>query len=95
MVSDHSAIVPPGIPPNSSSLEPLPYHRGGVEYLKTQETELWRWFASTQAQADYAESLRGELLKTTYRLDASISPGRTIFEMSSAISFSLKHSVRL
>ena len=45
-----------------------------VEYLKTQEPELWRWFASTQAQADYAESLRGELLKTTYRLDADAHP---------------------
>ena len=45
-----------------------------VEYLKTQETELWHWFASTQAQADYAESLRGELLKTTYRLDADAHP---------------------
>ena len=45
-----------------------------VEYLKTQESELWRWFASTQAQADYAESLRGELLKTTYRLDADAHP---------------------
>jgi hypothetical protein len=51
------------------SLEPLPYHREMRDYLKAQERELWKWFASARAQADYKESLRLELLKTTYRLD--------------------------
>ena len=49
-------------------LEPLPYHLEVREYLKSRERELWKWFASAQAKADYTESLRLELLKSTYRL---------------------------
>jgi predicted SprT family Zn-dependent metalloprotease len=50
-------------------LKPLPYHERLRDYLHANEKELWDWFASAQAQADYAERLRLELLKTTYRLD--------------------------
>ena len=56
------------------SLEPLPYHVEVREYLKSRERELWHWFASAQAKADYTESLRLELLKSTYRLDAEGHP---------------------
>lgn len=49
-------------------LEPLPYHLEVREYLKSHERELWKWFASAQAKADYTENLRLELLKSTYRL---------------------------
>lgn len=49
-------------------LEPLPYHLEVREYLKSRERELWTWFASAQAKADYTENLRLELLKSTYRL---------------------------
>lgn len=55
-------------------LEPLPYHRKIVDYLKTQEAELWKWFASAEAQTGYAESLRLELLKQTYRLEPGEHP---------------------
>ena len=55
-------------------LDPLPYHRTVVEYLKSREPELWAWFASTQAQNDYADALRADLLKTTYRLEADAHP---------------------
>ncbi len=50
-------------------LEPLPYHVELRDYLKSRERELWDWFASARAQADYTENLRMELLKSTYRLD--------------------------
>jgi len=50
-------------------LEPLPYHRDLRDYLKTQERELWDWFASAKAKEQYTENLRLGLLKTTYRLD--------------------------
>jgi hypothetical protein len=53
-----------------AQLEPLPYHRTLCAYLRRHERELWNWFASAQAQADYTEHLRLELLKGTYRLDA-------------------------
>jgi hypothetical protein len=49
-------------------LEPLPYHLEVREYLKSRERELWKWFASAQAKANYTENLRLELLKSTYRL---------------------------
>jgi hypothetical protein len=55
-------------------LEPLPYHIELRDYLKSQERELWNWFASARAQADYTENLRMELLKSTYRLDAESHP---------------------
>jgi predicted SprT family Zn-dependent metalloprotease len=51
------------------NLEPLPYHLELRDYLKSEERELWKWFASAQAKTDYAEQLRLELLKSTYRLD--------------------------
>ena len=49
--------------------EPLPYHVELRDYLKSSERELWNWFASARAQADYTDNLRMELLKSTYRLD--------------------------
>jgi hypothetical protein len=51
-------------------LQPLPYHLRIRDYLKQQERELWNWFSSAQAQSDYTEALRLDLLKSTYRLDA-------------------------
>jgi hypothetical protein len=51
-------------------LDPLPYQRALCDYLHRNERDLWNWFASAEAQADYTEHLRLELLKGTYRLDA-------------------------
>jgi predicted SprT family Zn-dependent metalloprotease len=56
------------------SLEPLPYHVELRDYLKSEERELWKWFASAKAKADYTENLRMELLKSTYRLDPESHP---------------------
>jgi hypothetical protein len=55
-------------------LEPLPYHVELRDYLKSEERDLWNWFSSAKAQADYTENLRMELLKSTYRLDAATHP---------------------
>jgi hypothetical protein len=57
-----------------NSLEPLPYHHELRDYLKSEERELWNWFSSAQAKANYTENLRLELLKSTYRLDAEGHP---------------------
>ena len=56
------------------NLEPLSYHVELRDYLTSRERELWNWFASAQAQADYTENLRLELLKATYRLDPEGHP---------------------
>jgi hypothetical protein len=50
-------------------LDPLPFHREVVEYLKTQEAELWAWFSSTAFLDEYAATTRLELLKSCYRFD--------------------------
>jgi hypothetical protein len=63
-----------GVDETENILEPLPYHVELRDYLKSLERELWNWFASARAQADYTESLRMELLKSTYRLDAESHP---------------------
>lgn len=55
-------------------LDPLPYHVELRDYLKSRERELWNWFASARAQADFTENLRMDLLKSTYRLDAESHP---------------------
>jgi hypothetical protein len=55
-------------------LVPLPYHLAIVEYLKTQESELWNWFASNQVRAEHADGVRLDLLKTTYRLEPATQP---------------------
>ena len=65
---DGDRQAPAWLPP-SPPLDPLPYHLELRDYLKSSERELWNWFSSAQAQADYTEKLRLELLKTTYRLD--------------------------
>ena len=53
----------------SAILEPLPYHRALVDYLKTQEAELWTWFSSRTFLDEYAANVRLELLKSCYRFD--------------------------
>ena len=50
-------------------IEPLPYHREILDYLKREEADLWEWYSSTRFLAEYAEEARLELLKSTYRLD--------------------------
>ena len=53
----------------SAILEPLPYHTALVDYLKTREAELWKWFSSTTFLDEYAANIRLELLKSCYRFD--------------------------
>ena len=63
-----------GVHEPETMLEPLPYHVELRDYLKAEERELWNWFSSAKARADYTENLRLELLKATYRLDATGHP---------------------
>lgn len=58
----------------NDTLQPLPYHVRLRDYLREQETALWDWFSSAQARMHYTESLRLELLKSTYRLDSASHP---------------------
>lgn len=55
-------------------LLPLPYHEALVDYLRTQETECWNWFSSTQAQSRHADDVRLDLLKNAFRLEPGAHP---------------------
>jgi hypothetical protein len=60
----------------SAEIQPsaLPYQEALGNYLQTEEPETWEWFNSAQARSEYAETLRVELLKQTYRLDPAAYP---------------------
>jgi len=55
-------------------LSPLPYHRAIREYLKTEEADIWRWYASHKVREEQADAVRFDLLKSTYRVDRQTQP---------------------
>src|ERR1043166_8450212 len=59
------------MPGPTQPLTPLAYHLELRDYLEQHEPKLWEWFSSAKSQSDYTESLRLDLLKQTYRLDAA------------------------
>lgn len=56
-------------PDPESPIQPPAYHQALLDYLQTEQIDLWNWFSSHKARADSAESVRLELLKAAYRLD--------------------------
>ena len=59
---------------HAEQLEPLPYHREILFYLQTEQRELWDWFSSNRVQDQHADSVRLDLLKTTYRIEPETAP---------------------
>lgn len=55
-------------------LTPLPYQQALAAHLQAQEPEVWRWAASAEAREEHAASVRAELLRNSYRLDATAHP---------------------
>jgi hypothetical protein len=53
----------------AEQLTPLPYHTELRDYLKSQERDLWSYFASAKARTEFTEKIRVDLLKSAYRLD--------------------------
>ncbi len=54
--------------------QPLPYHSAIRDYLKSEEPQIWEWYASNRVQEEQAEALRFDLLKSTYRIDREAQP---------------------
>ncbi|MCY2966007.1 MAG: M48 family metalloprotease, partial [Planctomycetota bacterium] len=54
--------------------QPHPFHIRICEFLKRNEPALWNWFAADRVRTEQAETLRLELLKTTYRVDRDHQP---------------------
>ncbi len=52
----------------SEALRPLPFHEALASALERLEPGLWRWFSSDSYGQKYADNVRLELLRSTYRL---------------------------
>ncbi len=50
-------------------VEPLPYLRQLVSYLRSHEPKLWEWYGASPTRERAADEVRLALLKSTYRLD--------------------------
>lgn len=55
-------------------LQPLPYHREIVAYLKSEQEPLWKWYESARVSPKSADETRLALLKSAVRVDADTSP---------------------
>jgi Zn-dependent protease with chaperone function len=73
------------IPTDTTKLDPrpMPYHRAIVAHLRDREPELWSWFASTQKRLEEADTVRLDLLKSTYRLEPQAQP--KLYELANAV----------
>lgn len=58
----------------SLPLTPLPQHRALVDWLKSNESEVWRWHSDAERLSHDAEEVRLSLLRDTYRMDAEGHP---------------------
>lgn len=57
-----------------SRLMPLAYQRAAVDYLKTEDPAVWKWFAETADTPEQNAELRLKLLKSTYRIERNTQP---------------------
>lgn len=53
---------------------PLKYHRDLVDYLKSEEPEVWAWARSVEARQQQTTEIRDMLLRETYRLEPASHP---------------------
>lgn len=56
-------------PEQQEAFQPLPYHLAIRDFLKSEEADVWNWYTSNRVRQQQAESVRFELLKSTYRID--------------------------
>ena len=77
MIESQSTNSLPGV-------QPLPYQLALRDYLKTEEPEVWEWFASSRSRSEQAEAVRFELLKSTYRIERETQPA--MYEAAEAVS---------
>ena len=60
--------------PPAPVLPLLPFQRDVIEYLRSEEAELWRWYSSTSFLEEHATNVRLDLLKSCYRLERDAHP---------------------
>lgn len=79
----------------SLPLEPLPYHQELVRALRTHQAELWAWFSAEKTRAEQDESVRLDLLRSTYRLDRDAHPPLHAAATEAAIRLGLDEPLAL
>ena len=67
--------------------QPLPYHTAILDYLKKEESKIWEWYASHRVRDEQAETIRFDLLKSTYRIDREAQP--EIYELADNVASQL------
>ncbi len=68
----------------SETLSPTSYQVAIRDHLKDRQRELWDWFASDALRGELCEAVRLDLLKTTYRIEASENPA--LYELAAEAS---------
>ena len=68
-------------------LVPLPYHDANRDYLKQEESRVWKWFASHSSGEEQAEAVRFDLLEKTYRIERDADP--TLYAIADEVAGSL------
>src|SRR6478736_1388643 len=56
------------------NLTALPQHLTLVDWLKSHESEVWKWHSDSERLTQDAEEVRLSLLRDTYRMDADGHP---------------------
>ncbi len=69
---------------NQGLRQPLPYHVAIRDYLKTEERQIWDWYASKRVRAEQNEAIRFDLLKSTYRMDRDAQPA--LYELAEEVA---------
>jgi hypothetical protein len=59
--------------------------------LQSEDGRVWEWFASNRTGDDYAESVRFDLLKSTYRIERAADP--SLYELADGVAAALKLDV--
>lgn len=80
-------------PPPLLPLPLLPYHAAVRDFLTRTDPEVWEWFASRRLSPKYAEDVRFDLLKSTYRIERDSA--RSLYEAADEVAAKLGVSAAL
>lgn len=68
------------LPSPPRSIDLLPYHAALRDFLRRVDGDVWKWFAERRLSPKYAEDVRFELLKSTYRIERDSQ--RSLYEQA-------------
>src|SRR5688500_2919608 len=76
--------MPDEIQTPPASLQVLPYHSALRDFLKLVDGDVWKWFAERRLSPKYADDVRFELLKSTYRIERDSQ--RSLYEQAEEVA---------